>query len=77
MHHIPAKGLRNGAYTHPEKVRRGEDHPRAKLNAQQVSAIRASYWRGGRIAVLAREYGVSWSNVKFIVTGTHWKHVVR
>src|SRR5215831_69343 len=70
-----ARGKQNGAYTHPEKVLRGERVGRSKLTAEQVKEIRSKYSDGVRIAQLAREFGVCWSNVKWIVSGVHWAHV--
>ena len=29
----------------------------------------------GQIASLAREYNVSWTLIKFIVTGKNWTHI--
>ena len=72
---LAPRGPRNGAHTHPERVLRGEATGNAKLTAARVQEIRAGYAAGKRIAELARGYGVSWSNVKFIVSGQHWRHV--
>jgi 2,4-dienoyl-CoA reductase-like NADH-dependent reductase (Old Yellow Enzyme family) len=71
-----ARGERNGTHTHPEKVTRGESHATSKLTDNQVREIRAAYATGVHIAQIARAHGVSWSNVKFIVNGTHWKHLL-
>src|SRR3990167_5183631 len=41
--HNPARGLRNGTYTHPERVVRGEMFWSAKLTADKVVQIRRKY----------------------------------
>ena len=52
---------------------RGELHGRHKLTSQQVAEIRARYERGRvRQADLAREYGVSQTQVGRIVRGRNW-----
>jgi len=50
----------------------GEAHYRAKLTADQVSAIRARYAAGETQVALAREFGVSQTNISRIVRGTTW-----
>lgn len=47
----------------------GEQHPRARLTAEQVAAIRASN-KSGR--VLAREYGVGQPQIVRIKNGDRW-----
>lgn len=52
---------------------RGERGPGAKLKRQQVEEIRskkATHGLGSR--VLSREYGISESQIKRILNGTHW-----
>jgi DNA-binding MarR family transcriptional regulator len=57
-------------------IRRGETHPAAKLNNQQVMDIRYLWEIGHRnIRIIARNYGVSQSNIKKIVFGETWKHL--
>lgn len=54
----------------------GSKNGRAKLNEDQVKEIKEKYsGKRGEIAHLAREYNVSWSLIKFIVTDKNWKHV--
>jgi len=52
---------------------RGESHPRAKLTRTDVDAIRLSYvpWRTTRKS-LAKQYGVSESAIKAILSGRNW-----
>lgn len=57
-------------------ILRGESHPSAKLNNQQVMDIRYLWNIGHRnIRVIARNYGVSQANIKKIVEGETWKHL--
>jgi hypothetical protein len=54
----------------------GENHPAAKLTRAQVEAIRARYVKnshkdGG--AAIARDYGVSWTLISYIMSGKLWK----
>jgi len=57
-------------------IRRGETHPAAKLNNQQIMDIRYLWEIGHRnIRIIARNYGVSQSNIKKIVFGETWKHL--
>lgn len=57
-------------------VRRGENHPSAKLTDLQVLEIKELWNIGHRnIRVIARNYGVSQSNIKKIITRETWKHL--
>lgn len=57
-------------------IRRGETHPSAKLTNQQVMDMRTLWKIGHRnIRVIAKNYGISQSNVKKIVEGETWKHL--
>ena len=53
----------------------GEDHPQAKLTAQQVAEIRAHNTPGQGTAALARQYGVSEGTMSNILHGRTWKRV--
>lgn len=56
---------------------RGEEHPHAKLTADQVREIRARHAAGGvTFAQLGREYGLHYVSVSAIVKGKKWKSVV-
>jgi len=50
----------------------GERHPLSKLNAEQVSAIRAA---DNSISALSRRYGVSRMVIRGIRARRYWKHV--
>ena len=55
---------------------KGEKNGRSKLNDEQVREIREKYTgEKGQVANLAREYGVSWTLIKLIVTDKNWTHV--
>ena len=68
-----ASGKRQGAYTHPEKVRRGETHSLVKLTESQVIEIRNS--RNIKQRKLAIEYGVHFSTICDILRRKTWKHI--
>lgn len=55
--------------------RQGERHPRAKVTATQVSEIRERYAAGEPRAQLAREYGISGTQVTHIATRSAWRTV--
>jgi hypothetical protein len=56
--------------THRENVRRGKS---AKLTGDQVAEIRSRYTgERGEQSSLAREYGVSFSTIHYIVHGKAW-----
>jgi hypothetical protein len=66
----------NGAYTHPERIPRGERNGLAKLTARDVRSIRAVYARGGvRQSDLAQQYGVTQPAIGCIVRRETWTHV--
>ncbi len=89
--HNPATGKRNGAYTHPEKVLRGdnhwthihpelvlrgENHPRAKLTWKDVTKIRRLYESGlYTYEELSHSFGVGSEAIKRIVLRESWKRV--
>lgn len=54
----------------------GERHPRAKLTAEQVRAIRRLRAEGWTLRRLAAEFGVSDHSVHAIVDRRTWKHMV-
>lgn len=53
----------------------GEASPRARLTERQVVEIRNRYARGESSGSLAREFGVSKTVARGVVTGRGWKHV--
>lgn len=62
----------------PVKLRpkmRGEDNPRARLDADTVVKIRLEYIRGMQIRDLAEKYSVTYAIVYHVVMNNNWKHV--
>lgn len=55
--------------------RSGEKNNSAKLTAAAVQAIRAKHAVGQPVSSLSREYGISESQVKNIITRKQWKEV--
>lgn len=62
--------------TRKGRVPRGEKHSSAKLTEMAVMEIRQRYKNGETAATLAKEYGVSASNVAVIVRGEIWRHLL-
>jgi len=56
--------------------RAGEAHPRSKLRATQVIAMRKQYLAGTPIATIARSFSVAESTAVDIVKGRKWKHLL-
>ncbi len=54
----------------------GERHPRAKLTAEKVRAIRQLRIQGWTLRRLAAEFGVSDHTVRAILDSRTWKHMV-
>ena len=56
---------------------RGESHPQHKLTEDQVKSLRKLWAIGHRtIRVLARNNGVSPANIRKIVKGETWTHII-
>lgn len=70
-----ARGDRNGARRHPERVARGERHGVAKLDEHTVVAIRAWYSSGSTLKETAAKFGIAFSHVHRIVKRLAWAHV--
>lgn len=56
----------------PSNPPRGEQHPSAKLTAQNVRAIRRLHAKGATCASLANRYGVSGTHIAYIVGRRSW-----
>lgn len=68
--------LKNGAFTHPEKVNRGEIHGCVKLDEDSVRLIRSRYKKGGITQIrLSKEYGVSQAQISLIIRELNWTHI--
>lgn len=84
-----ARGDRNGSRLHPERLKRGDDHParqrpgwrrgegngRAKLTESDVRAIRKRSMDGEPQRSIARSYGIGQSQVGRIVHRYAWNDV--
>ena len=64
-----ADKLRDGTHN------RGERHPQAKLTEAIVRECRRRNATGESISVMAREYRVSVSTMRFAVRGIQWRHL--
>ena len=53
----------------------GSDNPMAKLNERKVSVIRLLFACGTPTAELAKMFGVTKSNIWYVVSVRTWKHV--
>lgn len=75
MRDMAAKG-RIGAYTHPEKVARGERSGCVKLTEADVLAIRRIYASGSKTQrPLAAQFKVSQGTIWQVVSRTTWTHI--
>lgn len=70
-----ARGERHAWHVHPELVKRGESHYKARLTEEQVRAIRAEHEAGTPQRALAKAYGVGKTTIGHIVSGRTWQHV--
>jgi hypothetical protein len=70
-----ATGGKNASRLHPERLRRGEAHGRAKVTEEQVREIRRLYAEGVPHRKLAKMFGLSPSPILDIVHRRHWQHV--
>ena len=71
--HRVGVGDRHGSVTHPERVVRGEQHPKAKLSAADVDSIRRMISDGVGPRRIARMFGVAHGTVDFIKAGKTWR----
>jgi len=55
----------------------GDDHPNAKITAEQAIAIRERARAGEMQRVIAADYGITQSNVSMIVSGKCWSWLPR
>ena len=70
-----AKGDRSGAHTHPERVRRGEQHGNAKLTKDAVRTIRRTYKkRIYTLETLAKAFDVSIATIYNVVSEKIWRN---
>jgi hypothetical protein len=71
-----ASGLKNGAYTHPERLSRGEQVNTSKLTTEKVKEIRHRFATEHiSCRTLAKQYGVGKSAIERVVNHQTWKHI--
>jgi len=70
-----ASGKRNGAYTHPEKLRIGTNNGNSKLTPDKVKEIRTLHQEGNSLRGLGRIFKIDQGTVAQIVYRKTWKHV--
>ena len=70
-----ARGERNGALTHPERLTRGTSHHASKLTPDLVRSIRTRFAAGETQTAIAASIGVSQPVVSSVVRGETWGHV--
>jgi len=70
-----AVGDNNGSRLYPEKLKRGVDNSKAKLDEVKVRDIRLRFASGESYNSIGRHYGIDGSTVKRAVTGKTWRHV--
>jgi hypothetical protein len=66
---------RAGCQLRPERLARGNRHGCAKLKESDIPTIRRMCQEGIYQRVIAKQYGVSQSQITVINTGKTWKHV--
>lgn len=69
-----ATGMRNGAYTRPESVLRGERNGQSKLSERDVIEILSSPKTAKELSCI---YGVTTTNICDIRAGKSWRHIAR
>lgn len=71
-----ARGANAFATLHPERMCRGVNHVRAKLNDEKVREIRLAYpLSGDSLESIAAQYGVSKKTIFNVIHRRIWKHV--
>lgn len=69
------RGLRHGAYTHPERLPRGEANKNSKWTANQILEMRRLHAAGMSQREIARKFGSGRNWVRQIVNGKAWRHL--
>lgn len=69
------RGMSNGAYTKPERRRKGENHGMSKLTVGDVIEIRSRCARGEIQRIVALSFGITKDNVSKVVLRKSWAHV--
>lgn len=72
---LHASGDMHPSRLHPERVIRGESHPRAKLSESSVREIRRLREEDKTMKDIAQMFGVSRRSIGLILKGKNWRHV--
>lgn len=75
-HSRAARGDRNGARLHPERMPHGIRNGNAKFTDDVVRQIRTEARAGVPLRAIARALDVSPGAIRFVVQRKHWAHVV-
>lgn len=70
-----ASGDRSGSRLHPERLRRGVAHYKARLTDDLVRALRAAVVSGESKASVGRRFNLTREAVRDIASGKRWRHV--
>lgn len=68
-----SRGDNHWTRKYPEKILRGERHPRARLTALQVEDIRRRYSEGEGSRALATAFAVHQSTINRVTAGKHYQ----
>ncbi|MCK9568912.1 HNH endonuclease [Candidatus Pacearchaeota archaeon] len=71
-----ARGDNNGSRKRPERLSRGESRWIAKITEEDVREMRSLYELGVHKEILAALYGITRTNVYYIVNFKSWRHVI-
>ncbi len=69
------RGDAHYARTQPERLARGERHPRTRLTADDVRGIRVLRELGCKLSAIGRRYGITDGAVSAIIHRRNWSHV--
>lgn len=72
---LVARGARHGSAICPERVLRGEKHPRSKFTNEQITDMRIRRDSGETTIALAAAFGTSTANVSAICRRKAWAHI--
>lgn len=75
MLRVAARGDRNGSRTRPDRMRRGEASPVARLTVALVSDMRRAYAAGEDGPAIAARLGLPFMTAWCAIIGRHWAHV--
>ena len=71
-----ATGDKNGSRKYPERLKRGENHPQARLTVDQVRKIREDYIAGTfTLTHLAKIHQTDYTNISLIGRKKTWRHI--